>query len=172
MADAGGHRMKKPTIKQLEKLNACNDGVEWYKSVKSQSVSEIIDGANKDQLRFCNWYISRALNSENRVRYAIYAAEKVLHIFEEKYPDEDRPIKAIQAAKDYLAGKISLQELRDVRSAASAASAAYAAYAAAYAAYAAAYAAADAADAAADAAAYSDMLRDIVKYGISLMEEQ
>ena len=139
--------MRKPTIKQLEKLCACSDGVKWYKSVKSKSVESIIDGANDEQLRFCNWYISRALSKKNCVMYAIYAAEKVLHIFEDEYPDDDRPRKAIQAAKDYLAGKMD------------AAYAAYAAYAAdaAYAAY---------------AAAYAYTLRDIVKNGISLMEEQ
>ena len=92
---------------------------------------------------------------------AIEFAEQALPIFEKRRPDDARPRKAIQAARDYLDGKISLEELQACQS-----HAAYAdADAAAYAAYAAAYADADAAAAfatyaddaayAADAAAYA-----------------
>ncbi len=113
---------------------------------------------------------------------AIEFAEQALPIFEKRRPNDARPRNAIQAARDYLDGKISLEELRTCRShaadadayadaaayaAAYAADAAYAAYAAAYAADAAAYAAdaayaayAAAADAAADAAAYAAAAAD------------
>lgn len=60
---------------------------------------------------------------------AIFAAESVLHIFENKYPNDKRPRKAIAAAKAYLAGDIGIAELREAR--VSAADAAYAADAAA-----------------------------------------
>src|SRR3990167_7615399 len=53
--------------------------------------------------------------------FAIDCAERVLPIFEAKYPNDQRPRQAIQAAKDFLAGKITQEELR-----AAAASAAYA----------------------------------------------
>ena len=72
---------------------------------------------------------------------AIEFAEQALPIFEKRRPDDARPRKAIQAARDYLDGKISLEELQACQSHADAADAD------------AAYAAADAADAAADAAA-------------------
>jgi hypothetical protein len=96
-----------------------------------------------------------ATNEENQL-IAIGVAEIVLVIYERKYPNNDVPRKAIQAAKDYLNGSMSLDELRTAAAdAADAADAAYdAAYAAAYAydaAYAA-YATADAAYATADAA--------------------
>jgi hypothetical protein len=84
-----------------------------------------------------------------RIMFAILCAEQVLSIYENKYPQDDTPRKAIDAAKYYL--KVHTRD------------AAYAADAAAYAAHAAAYAAhaaADAADAAyaahaAHAAAYA-----------------
>ena len=38
-------------------------------------------------------------------------AESVLPIFEAKYPEDDRPMKAIQAIRDFHAGKISAEEL-------------------------------------------------------------
>ena len=44
---------------------------------------------------------------EKTVRlFAADCAEKVLPIYESEYPDDDRPRKAIQAARDYANGKI------------------------------------------------------------------
>jgi hypothetical protein len=84
-------------------------------------------------------------------RLAIQFARDVLPIFEKRYPNDDRPRKAIDAAEDFLAGKIDAEALLKARRhAAYAAAYAAAAYAAAAAAYAAAYA-----DAAYAAAAYA-----------------
>jgi hypothetical protein len=94
--------------------------------------------SEREKLQWANWLLSHTLSRDDRVRYALYAAKSVLHVFESKCPNDKRPRKAIIAAKNHLKHK-------DAKSA-------YAAAYAAYAAYAAAYAAADAADAAADAA--------------------
>ena len=96
---------------------------------------------------------------------AIEFAEQALPIFEKRQPDDARPRKAIQAARDYLDGKISLEELQACRSHAYAAGdATYAAYAAADAADAA-YAAADAAADAAAADARIATLRQCADLG-------
>jgi hypothetical protein len=84
------------------------------------------------------------------VELAVLFAESVLPIFEAKFPDDDRPRKAIEAAQAYLRGEDAACAAC-AADAADAADAARAAYAAARAAYAAAYAA-DAARAAAYAA--------------------
>ena len=94
------------------------------------------------------WTLRATDQDSKRVasQLAIEFSEQALPIFEKRRPNDERPRKAIQAARDYLDGKISLEELRACRS-----RAAYAAAdAAAYAAYAA--DAADAATYAADAA--------------------
>ena len=116
----------------------------------------------------------RATDQNSRLisaQLAIEFAEEVLPIFEEKYPVDQRPKKAIQAARDYLDRKISRETLKAYQAdayvaAAAADTTAYTAVAAAaadttaytaavaYAAHAAAYAAA-AADTAAHAAAYA-----------------
>jgi hypothetical protein len=81
---------------------------------------------------------------KDAVAFAIFAAEQVIGIFEAKRPGDERPRKAIEAAKAWLADPS--EENRQAADAAYASDAAYAAYAAyAYAAYA---AAADAAAAA------------------------
>jgi hypothetical protein len=105
--------------------------------------------------------------------FAILCAESVLKYFENKYPKDDRPRRAIEAAKGYLkhptadaadAADATYAAARAAYAAADAARAAYAAARAADAADAAytadaAYAAADAADAAARAAgaAYAEI---------------
>jgi len=96
-------------------------------------------------------FCKKVFSKEQNQKIAILVAESVLHIFENKYPTDDRPRKAIQAAKDYLAGTISREELINYRRAAAAAAdaAAYADAAAADAAY--------TADAAADAYAAAEI---------------
>ncbi len=111
---------------------------------------------------------------EDSVNLAIYAAELVIDIYEKKYPNDDRPRKAIEAAKAYL--KNPSDAAADAAYAAYAADAAYAAAyaaraaarAAAYAADAA-YAAADAARAAAYAAAKEEILKKCHNYVLRLI---
>ncbi|MFA4845634.1 MAG: putative immunity protein [Patescibacteria group bacterium] len=89
------------------------------------------------QIPMPDWYVEADIRQRVMVRFAILSAEAVLSIFENRFPGDDRPRKAIEAAKEYLNQKGAAA----ARAAAAAADAAYA-----YAAYA--YAAA--ADAAAD----------------------
>ena len=92
---------------------------------------------------------------------AIFSAELVLHIFEEKYPEDKRPRLAIEAAKKWLVNPSK----ETAAAAAAAAAAAYAAYAAADAAYAAA-----AADAANAAAAGKDREREFERQGKFILD--
>ena len=88
-----------------------------------------------------------AVNVERELRlFAADCAEHVLYLFEEKYPDDDRPRKAIQSARDFANDSISAHATN---------AAANAAYAAANAAHAAANAAAYAANAAYATNAYA-----------------
>ena len=106
------------------------------------------------------WVAQRVLNKNQLIRFALLCAESVLHIFEEKYPEDKRPrdcIEYLMKIDDFsnLTDEQREEILKHKNAASSASSAAYAAaYAASSAAaYAATYAAADAADAAAYAAA-------------------
>jgi hypothetical protein len=72
------------------------------------------------------WTLRATVQDSRRVasQLAIEFAEQVLPIFEQRYPDDLRPRQAIQAARDYLDGKISVEELRAAYAAAAAAAAA------------------------------------------------
>ena len=137
----------------LKKLGACHDGtayaLEHLKGMDGAMAVSVLVKAYK--IDWANWAIARLMDKENRIKYAIYAANQVIKIYEDKYPDDKIPREAINAAKRYL--KNPTEENR---------SAAYAAANAA--AYAAAYAA--------NAAANADMKKKIIRYGLRLLSQE
>ena len=167
--------------------HVCDEGYKWW--LYNEKPTDVIATAKKlnseEHNDWANWLIVRFMSNEQKVQYAIYAAEQVIDIYEKKYPDDDRPRKAIEAAKNYLKDK-SLENKNAAYAAAAAAvdaayaavdaayaaaaAAAYAAYTAYAAAAAAAYAAVDAAYAAYAADARKDMQNKILEYGIGLLK--
>lgn len=101
------------------------------------------------------------LDTPQAVELAIYAAEQVLHIWESKYPKDDRPRKTIEAAKRLLA------DPSEEHGAAAFAASSDAASAASFAAH----ASADAADAA-DAAAYAARYATVRAYAAAVVAEK
>lgn len=55
---------------------------------------------------------------KNARLFAADCAERVLHVFESQYPDDDRPRKAIETARRYARGVASEEELDTARTAA------------------------------------------------------
>ena len=139
----------KVTLSFLKKENACQSGIEVFKKVFNNSaelkdiINFAIDKNKKELLQHANWLIVRKMTHRQKIQYAVFAAEQVLHIFEKKYPEDKRPRQAIEAAKLVL--KKNNKENRK----------AAAAYASAVDAAAAANAAANAASYAAAAASYA-----------------
>jgi hypothetical protein len=177
------------TVVKLTKLDACPEGIQYFKEHKfktvEQAITEILKTDHSQRLNWSNWLISRSLSKmskENCIRYAVYAAEQVIGIFEKKYPKDKRPRKAIQAAKRYL--KNPTEENKEKCKAAASSAYAYAAsWAAAWAAFAASDAAATcaaaswAARAASSAyaawaytAAKDKTFEKIIKYGLKLLK--
>jgi hypothetical protein len=149
-------------MKITEKLlridyHACDSGYQWWldKGKPSDGIPTLKQLINDNHNDWANWLIVRLMTRENKIKYAVYAAEQVISIYEKKYPNDDRPRKAIQAAKNYLKVKSVKNKKADAADAAATAADAYAAAAAATAAdaYAADVYAADTAHAA--AAAYA-----------------
>jgi hypothetical protein len=183
----------KITEKKLRSIGACDPGIEWFNNLELNDPKEILSAADTvEKLEYCNWAIVRLLSKKLRIDYAVFAAEQVLHIFEEKYPDDKRPREAIEAAKSgkntaasyaAYAAEAAYAANADAYDTAASYAASYAAYAAAanaydaaaaYAVYAAeaaaAYAVYAAEAAAADEAARGEMYRKILAYGITLLK--
>ena len=188
----------KITKEWLVENGACSGGRKWFSAQKTTDGVKVIKKLMKeDRLDWANWTIIHLMNREQKIQYAVFAAEQVLGLYEKQYPGDDRPRKAIEAARKCIADKSAdaadaaadaadaAADAADAAAAAYVADAAYAAYAARAAARAA-DAVADAADAAAaayvadaadaaadavaDAAAGAAMKAKILKYGIGLLE--
>ena len=137
----------KLTKEWLQEKLACSEGMKWFLSHKIKTVEGVTKKLIAEgKLDWANWLLSRAMSHTQQIQYAIFSAEQVIDIYEKEYPKDDRPRKAIEAAKEYL-NKPSEENKAAAYAAANAANAANAAYAAyaANAAYAAANAAANAA---------------------------
>jgi hypothetical protein len=136
----------KITDKWLEKKNPCQEALNWWDKKERNSTIIIENLISEKHYEWANWFIVRLMKRDQKIKYAIYASEQVIGIYEKKYPTDNKPRKAIQAAKKYLKDKST----KNKNAANAAANAAAAAYAAAYAAN-----AADVAVAYAAAAAYT-----------------
>lgn len=189
------------TLKFLKAHHACANGIKYVTDSNliglpgNQLVEKLIENNKFD---WANWLIVRIMTNEQRLHYAIFAAEQVLENFELQYANDKRTRQAIKAAKKCLenpstknrkAAQVAVNLYRSAANSADlAASAAYsAAYSAvrlaadspAYSAYSAACSAANSAysaaytddstdDSTADSA-YLAMLLKIVNYGSSLI---
>ena len=145
----------KITKQKLVELNACTPGIEMFtkqfgKEAELKDAVQWCITQDMEAIRYANWLIVRVMTREQYLSYAVFAAKKVLDIFEKKYPDDKRPRLAIEAAEACIKDD-SEENKKKARAADAAAS--YAASASAAASYAAASAAAYYA-AAASAAAY------------------
>src|SRR3990167_8191218 len=133
------------TFTLLRKANACTEGykklakhlggVTKYGADTPIALLTILDSNGLSDTLWCLRATQQEADALIVARlFAIDCPERVLPVFEAKYPNDQRPRQAIQAAKDYMAGKITREALHAAAHAAYAAAAANAANAA-YAAY-------------------------------------
>ena len=155
------------TLDKLNELNACSEAKELFKTVfgDSGSLENIVKEVKRrnNHYDYVVWLLPKLMNREDCLKFAIFSAELILHIYEDKYPMDKKPRKTIEAAKKVLEN--DTEENRN---------AAYDAYAAANAAATAAANAANAAYAAAYAAyaARKKTYTKIIDFGIVLLEEK
>ena len=95
--------MKTITKEFLEAQDACASGMEWVTDneliglPQFEFLKKLIEAKKLD---WANWLIVRLMDQRKQIQYAIFAAEKVLNNYETLYQNEDRPRKAIEAAKE------------------------------------------------------------------------
>ena len=84
----------------INKFDPCEEGIEWLEAQDERDGVKIVKKLIKEnKLDWANWTIVTLMKRKQYLRYAIYAAEQVIDIFEKKYPKDDRPRKAIETAK-------------------------------------------------------------------------
>ena len=95
--------MKMVTLRWLVEEGACLSGREWFAEQADHTVRGLIRSLlstkEKEKHSWASWLLAHVLDYKGRVRYAVYTAEKVLHIYEKRYPNDKRLKAAILAAK-------------------------------------------------------------------------
>src|SRR3990167_4661419 len=92
--------------KWINEKSACEEAVilfaEHYKDtvIAGDLLVEVL--IKEKRLQWANWLLPRIMNKIQCVKYAVFAAEQVIDIFEKKCPDDKRPREAIEAAKRWL----------------------------------------------------------------------
>ena len=90
----------KITTELLQSIHACQSGIDLVATYEDKDHEAVVRRlVADDHWDWANWLLPRLMDYKGYVSYAVYAAELVLPIYEEKYPDDKRPRKAIEAAK-------------------------------------------------------------------------
>jgi hypothetical protein len=93
----------KITLAWLKKNHACPSGIDWFLAQSKTDGIKLINALYKDShFDWAIWLLVRLMNRKQQIALSIFAARSVLPIFEKRYPKDDRPILAIEAAEAYL----------------------------------------------------------------------
>jgi len=94
----------KITKDEIKELKPCEPAWKWYltKSTQTEDLYELLTEVSKESFEWSCWLFTNLMTKRQCVQIAIFSAEKVLHIYEDKY-DNNAPRKAIEAAKNWLA---------------------------------------------------------------------
>ena len=93
------------TKKWLKEYDACEEAIEWFEGQKKKDHESLIKAlihSKTAELEWGNWYLARRLTKTKKIQYTVFAARLVLKNYEDKYPNDDRPRKAIEAAEEYI----------------------------------------------------------------------
>ena len=120
--------MKDPittTLRKIREYSPCEDGykklckslggVRKYGEDTPVKFSQIVESNGLHDALWCLRTICPEHEREVRL-YAADCAERVLHVFEKKYPKDKRPTEAIEAARKFANGEITQEELAAARS--------------------------------------------------------
>ena len=101
------------TKQELIELGACESSFEIFVNKHGDKEVLFSDCLKSNSLEDAFWFIAKINNKLSKKQQgdirllACDYVESVLHLFENKRPDDKRPRLAIQAARDFVAGKIT-----------------------------------------------------------------
>ena len=105
--------MEKITLEDIKKLDPCRSGyenlVKYYPDFDMTMVEflELEHIPHNDKA----WLIRRMVDVNILKWWSLECAKSVAHIYNEKYPNDNRVNECLKANKDFLLGLISLDEL-------------------------------------------------------------
>ena len=124
MSSPFNYNTMQTTLNKIKLHSPCEDG--WKKLLnylnKTEADDEVLELRTileSNGLDDTLWAFRAVYGKDKEIRlFAADCADMVLPIYKKEYPGDDRPRKAIQAARDYANGLISAKELAAARAAA------------------------------------------------------
>ena len=167
--------MTKINLEYIKTFKPCQDGLDNYTKYHKEFEGSMTEFLSLEHIPYEDkvWLVVKVIDYKILQKWSVDCAESVLHIYEDKYPGDNRVRDCIETTKKYLVGECSIEEV-DAAGAAAAAAAWSAGYDAdaADAADAAWAAAAAGARSAADAASDKEEQKDInLSLLIALLQE-
>ena len=97
----------KITLNSVKAKVPCKEAYQWsvnrLKGKEDVDVVPFIQAAMaEDKLEWSNWFIARVFNYQQQLKYAVFAAEQVLDVYEKEFPGDTRPRNAIESAKECI----------------------------------------------------------------------
>lgn len=96
----------KLTLEMLKEKTEDQSIIDWFIEQNETDlvllINKSFESGREEILDFFNRRIAHLLDRTGKIKYAVFAAEQVIGIFEKKYPDDKRPREAIEAAKKVI----------------------------------------------------------------------
>lgn len=92
----------KITKQKIESLGPCIDGYNWYLFNGTEDLLETLLKVNEERPSWVTWALLKLMSKIQYLTLSIFSSEQILHLFENKYPNDKRPRLAIEAAKAVL----------------------------------------------------------------------
>lgn len=87
---------------RIKALKPCKEGYTWYLNHGSEDLLDTLLRVNKYELDYAIWLINKLTTRKQRLELNIFCAQQVLHVFENKYPNDKSIQLAIKTAKKVL----------------------------------------------------------------------
>ena len=119
--------MRRVKLEEILKSGSCysEDRIrELVGKRKSISLKNLLDMDISDADKVWAFSYLSFVDDRDKRLFACACAENVLHIYESRYPGDNRPGQAIEVARRYANGEATIEELRAAWAASAAASAA------------------------------------------------
>ncbi len=112
-------------LKMMQEKDACDDATNKIRTLVGDNDISLVRALDATDIQDAFWWFRRNELTSDQARdlrlLACDYAEHVVHIFEDKYPDDNRPRTAIEVARLYANGQATKEELEKAQSTADAA---------------------------------------------------
>ena len=88
----------KLSVEYLKNIDACSEAVKAFSEQKETDAVKVLKLCVVKNWHWANWLLVRLLDRPNSIRYAVFATQQILYLYENKYPSDKQPRKAVEAA--------------------------------------------------------------------------